>query len=159
MVRQQDLKSSTAIEVYEIRWSWNKRTDLWLLRQCKGFTLNICCGMSKIGDIRADIDPTVKPDVICDMDHLPFKKDVFDTVVCDPPFSKFNRFKWIVILSNYAKSRFIISSPGGLFPRLKGFKTEYKATIQRGLLFVRYWFFYDRKNQILTNFTLGAKSK
>jgi len=148
-LRRQDLRPNAKVETYQINWSWNKKTDFWLLRHCIGTTLHVCCGMSKIGDLRVDIDPMVKPDMICDVMELPFRAGSFETIICDPPFSLFNRFKWIYKLADMCTKRLIISAPGGIFPRLKGFKTEYKATIQRGNLFVRYWLIYTKKNHNL----------
>lgn len=149
-MRRQDLNANIKVEEYRINWSWNKKTDFWLMRHCIGHTLNVCCGMSKAGHVRIDIDPTVEPDILCDVNDLPYAKQSFDTVICDPPFSFYNRFKWIYRLADLAKYRLILSAPGGIFPRVKGFKTEYKATIQRGNLFVRYWLFYTKKNQRLS---------
>jgi len=43
-------------------------------------TLDVGCGKRKIGDINVDIDKKVKPDIICDIHHLPFKNSQFDIV-------------------------------------------------------------------------------
>jgi len=148
-MRLQDLRSNVKVEEYKINWSWNRKTDFWLLRHCIGRTLNVCCGRSKIGDLRIDIDPSLEPDMIGDVMDLPFRPGTFGTVICDPPFSLYNRFKWIYRLADLAERRLILSAPGGIFPRIKGFKAEYMATIQRGNMFVRYWIIYTRKNHLL----------
>lgn len=44
--------------------------------------LNIGCGNEKIKDcINADININVKPNVVCDVNYLPFKDNAFDCVV------------------------------------------------------------------------------
>lgn len=43
-------------------------------------------GMAEYG-IRCDLDPSVHPDVIADAHNLPFCDNVFDLVICDPPYT------------------------------------------------------------------------
>ena len=43
-------------------------------------------GMAEYG-IRVDIKPDVKPDIIADAHNLPFRDNIFDLVLCDPPYS------------------------------------------------------------------------
>ena len=149
-MRIQDLKGNVPIEVYKINWSWGKKTEFWLARHVKGlFVLHVCCGMSKVGNIRVDIDRSVKPDIIADVDHLPFRPGTFDVVICDPPFKKYNRFKWINRLADYSKGIVILSAPGGVFPRIKGYKREYFAILTLGTFFVRYFIKYSKRNQSL----------
>jgi len=51
---------------------------------CEGYTLHVCCGESKLGDVRIDLEK--QADVKASMYHLPVKRACFDTVVCDPPW-------------------------------------------------------------------------
>ncbi|WP_309492829.1 methyltransferase domain-containing protein [Candidatus Hecatella orcuttiae] len=46
----------------------------------KNLVLDVGCGRSKQGDVNVDIDPTVKPDVVADMHHLPFQDKSFNKV-------------------------------------------------------------------------------
>jgi ubiquinone/menaquinone biosynthesis C-methylase UbiE len=68
---------------------WPKDVEKFLESQLVGFTLHICCGKSKLGDIRLDLyEPIV--DIIGNMERLPFANESFDTVLIDPPYnSKF----------------------------------------------------------------------
>lgn len=87
------------------------RDPKWLTeyvkKYLKGYSLNLCCGMSELGSVRVDIDPKVNPNIIADMWDLPFKRATFDSIYCDPIWSDFK-------LPN--KHRFIYS----LFELLKG---------------------------------------
>ena len=148
-MRRQDLKSNVKVDVYKINWSWNRNTERWLRNITKGKTiLNICCGSSYIGNVRADINPELKPDVICDVKNPPFREGAFDVVLCDPPFSYYNKFKWVNNLSKIARNELILSSPFHV-PWIKGFKKTLYATIQRGNFFVRLWISYQKKNYSL----------
>ena len=44
--------------------------------------LDVGCGTRKMGDINVDIDRKVKPDIICDIHHLPFRNNQFCKVYC-----------------------------------------------------------------------------
>lgn len=46
--------------------------------------LDLGCGKRKLADyvIRADVNPKVKPDVVCDAHKLPFKTNYFDAIIC-----------------------------------------------------------------------------
>jgi hypothetical protein len=76
-----------------------------------GFTLNVCCGTDRTGDVLVDVDPKLHPHVLADVKHLPFRNRAFETVICDPPFSMFNRFKWTGELLRLAQKRIILSTP------------------------------------------------
>ena len=136
-------------QTYQVNWSWNKDVDFILLNKFKDKTiLNFPCGKSRIG-IRADIDPTVDPEIIADLMNPHFKPRSYDVVICDPPFSYFNKFKWLLKLSNIAKQYFVISTPC-IFYSFKGFSDpEIIATRQKGNLFLRFFFIYKRLNHAL----------
>jgi 16S rRNA G966 N2-methylase RsmD len=74
-------------EIYRDSWRQPEEVTDLVYKFIKSPSLNICCGMSKIGDIRADITLTVKPNILCDMFHLPFKPISFNSVYCDPPWN------------------------------------------------------------------------
>ena len=136
-------------QTYQVNWSWNKDVDFILLNKFKDKTiLNFPCGKSRIG-IRADIDPTVDPEIIADLMNPKFKPLSYDVVICDPPFSYYQKFKWIFPLSNIAKEYFVICTPC-LFFSLKGFSDpEIIAIRQKGSIFLRFFFIYKRLNHAL----------
>ena len=140
--------------IYKVQWSHNEGTELWLKTLMKGFSLNICCGKSKLGDIRADIKREMKPDVLCDVHNLPFRLNSFDTVFCDPPFSLFNRFKWVYRLSQLARKRFIICHPQiNILIKKRIWKKSIYATGQRPYgLFLKLYSVFDRKDEMITKY-------
>ena len=68
---------------------WPKEVEEFLESILIGNTLHICCGKSKLGNIRLDLyEPLV--DIRADMAKLPFNNMSFDTLLIDPPYnSKF----------------------------------------------------------------------
>jgi hypothetical protein len=122
-----------------------------------GYTLNVCCGYDVTGDVCVDKDRRLieelkvtrldgKKFIEGDLFKLPFGPLSFDTVICDPPFKFYNRFRWILGLSGLARKRLILSSPLVMF-NLKGFnKTLYY--INTSTLFIRLWWVFDRDNKI-----------
>lgn len=76
-------------------WIWPQTVYNFVKNKSKGYTLNICCGMNDIGNVRVDLDPKDKSIIKADMRELPFKDNTFDTVIQDPPWKidLFSRFK------------------------------------------------------------------
>lgn len=137
-----------AFQAYQVNWSWDRHTDRWLKSMCIGRTLNFPCGMSRVGDIRADLDKTTKPDVIADLLHpfLTFKRCQFDTVICDPPFEMFVKRKWIPPISDLARKRLILSTPNyRILLKRAIWKKQYYITEQSSTFFIRHWQIFDRK--------------
>lgn len=104
-----------------------------------------------VGNVRADIDPSVKPDIICDLNHPPFKMESFDVVICDPPASQFAKYKWILYVSAIARQVFFLWTPGTVFS-LKHFTINFDVTYRRGNIFARLFVRYKRKQSTLTSF-------
>lgn len=73
-------------------------------------------GMAEYG-LRVDINPEVKPDIIADAHHLPFKNDVFGLVICDPPYDEEHSQKLYktkaVNYSKYISEAVRVCKPGG----------------------------------------------
>ena len=74
-----------------------------------GKSLHVCCGLSKVGNTRLDLDIDTHPNVLCDASRLSFVNDSFDTVLCDPPYN--GKFQWnhdmLFELSRVASKRII----------------------------------------------------
>ena len=67
----------------------------WLIRLAKDILhiynpkiLNVFCGVCRYG-FRVDINPEVKPDLLCDIHKLSkkLKDNLFDVILADPPYS------------------------------------------------------------------------
>lgn len=50
-------------------------------------SLHVCCGKSRLGDVRLDLDETHKPDIVADAADMPCADDEYDSVLCDPPYN------------------------------------------------------------------------
>lgn len=76
-------------------WVWGNDVTELIKKYIKGYSLNVPCGMSKLGDVRVDIDPNLNPDIVADMNDLPFENETFDTIISDPLW-KLNFFKRMI---------------------------------------------------------------
>ena len=138
-------------KLYHPNWSWDANTEKIIRQLCTGSILNFPCGMSQIG-LRVDVDRKVKPAVIADLDHPPFKKGSFETVLCDPPFSMFARFRWISGIADLATKKLILCTlPIAIRLSPKFWRKQYFITEQaagKGGFFIRIWQIFT-KNQLL----------
>jgi len=87
---------------------WPNAVEKFLSTQLIGKTLHICCGKSKLGNIRLDLyEPDV--DIKADAARLPFVDKSFDTLLIDPPYNGI--FQWnhdmLSELGRITKMRFI----------------------------------------------------
>lgn len=101
---------------FKAEWFWGIETDRWLRKIIIGKTLNFPCGLSQIGDIRADKDVYCKPDIIADVraPEFHFKRGEFETVICDPPFSYWSfakLYSWFPEVCHIANKRLIFRCP------------------------------------------------
>ena len=67
-------------------WIWERKVSDFVEKHIEGYSLNICCGMNELGDVRVDLDPKDKSIIKADMKALPFDDNMFDTVIEDPPW-------------------------------------------------------------------------
>lgn len=66
-------------------WVFPQHVEDFIASQCRGFTVHVMNGRSKLGDLRIDMF-TDETDVRGDAFALPLKDRCADTVVCDPPW-------------------------------------------------------------------------
>lgn len=143
-----------SFKAYRVNWSWDRHTEKWLRTMCIGKTLNFPCGKSYLGDVRADLDESVNPDVMADLlkPFDSFKRGEFDTVICDPPFEMFVKRKWIPPISDLARKRLILSTPNYRIMLKKAiWEKQYYITEQSSTFFIRHWQVFDRKVQQISN--------
>ncbi len=130
--------------IYRAEWSWPGFVESWVREQVQGTSLNFPCGNSKIGDIRADIDIRFHPDIICDLDHPPFQERSFDTLICDPPFAKYNKFKWLYRLMAVARKKILLSSPPCSIRLTPALWKKSWYIHETNVFFVRLWQIFER---------------
>jgi len=105
-------------EVVKAEWIHTDYFDAWLRDFVKaGTVLNMCCGMSTIGDVRCDINintARTHPYGVTQI-HNFFPENSFDYVYCDPPFEMYtsgdNRFRWQQELYKIARKALITRRP------------------------------------------------
>jgi hypothetical protein len=144
-------------------WGDPKDVQRWIDRElAKGETLlNLPCGESTIGTVRADVDSERDPDMLVDMYHLPFEKRSFDTVYFDPPFEFMWSEGWQDLLEevwSLATDRLIIKTPRRRMSPLPGADKSWRvAEPKAGSPQFQVWLFqiYDRTSDI-TRFTNGG---
>ena len=65
---------------------WEPSVEEFVKQQISGYTLNVPCGDSLLGNERVDMDAERNPTKIADMNEIPFANNTFDTVISDPPW-------------------------------------------------------------------------
>lgn len=137
---------------YEVNWSWDKNIERFIKKLCIGRTLNIPCGKSRIGDLRIDIDKSVNPDAIGDLEYLNIKelKGKFETLLCDPPYSMYSKRKWLYKLTDIPTKRIIFSTPliAIKLPR-RLWKKDYYILENNSPYFIRLIQVFDKINKQL----------
>ena len=77
-------------------WRWKHPIEEFFKIHTEGkHSLNVCCGQSKIGTCRVDVDPNSTATHLADIRALPFKDNTFDVTISDPPWKLgfFQRFR------------------------------------------------------------------
>ena len=74
---------------------WEKEVEDFVKENVGGYSLNVPCGKSKIGDIRLDIDLKLSMREAYNMfkEKLPYDDNTFDTVISDPPWKMGHYFR------------------------------------------------------------------
>ena len=136
------------MRLYQANWKHEDSVEEWLQEMSIGRTLNLCCGTSKVGDVRVDLsDDATGKNMKASIFDLPFRPQVFDTVIVDPPFEYWNRFKWFRSVSLLARKR-VMASSGLTSVRLK--ESVWKRSLfyfdKPGTGFLRIYWVFDRTN-------------
>jgi len=144
---------------------WGDPADVqrWIDRELsRGDTLlNLPCGESQIGTVRADVDPDRNPDLLVDLRNPPFAPRSFDTVYFDPPFDMMWQDGWQATLEGVwtlADKRLIVKTPRrritGLRDAVKSWRV---AEPKAGSPQFQVWLFqiFDRENHTLATTAEG----
>jgi len=140
------------VTVFKEAWRWTKDEEAIYARFLKGFTLHLCCGKSLLGDIRIDVDRRLKPTIVADQNHLPFKDKVFDTALWDPPWINNQNYRVGFKLAKVVKKRIIaISNTWVYIP--KPFTLTHLYVLKKVSPVVKLVFIYENLNRSLEEFT------
>jgi hypothetical protein len=137
-------------QVLQANWIAPSHVDEWLRKMIIGRSLNVCCGTSLAGDVRLDILPppeTTRTEE-GDLFNLGYKARSFDTVICDPPFTYYNKRRWVFQLAQIACKRLILSSNQMVGLQLKNWDRRLFYD-DGGLFFIRLFWVFDRLNHEL----------
>lgn len=112
---------------------WPESIEDFLDTLLIGNSLHVCSGLSKLGNVRLDLDPEVNPDIICDAAKMPFSDNSFDTVLCDPPYN--GKFQWnhdvLSELARIAKCRIVFQHwfiPANKYGQYKKAQEKFQLT-------------------------------
>lgn len=149
--------------VYQPEWADPADVQRWLRRELfVGETLNSPCGESTVGDVRADIDDSLDPDVTADLNHPldTFEEQSFDTVYSDPPYEMFHSWDdefWPQKLWVIARERLILQGPRRRVIIPKASKSWYvvEPTVWTPSWKVHLFQVFDRPDRPLTDFADG----
>lgn len=94
----------------------NRITTMFPPEKCR--FLHLCCGRAHIaGALNVDVNPLPEVDVVADAETLPFKKNMFDVCLIDPPYSEEDATRYgvsrLVSAAKVMKQLLRVLSPGG----------------------------------------------
>lgn len=141
-------------DFFRPNWADSKDTTRFIERELlEGDVLNFPCGESMVGDVRADIDPSVNPDVIADLEDPPFEDGSFDTVYCDPPYSMhaFDRNQWALNLWDIASDRLVLQTTTQVY-RFPNAKRQVWFADRKGTMVMQVIQVFDRENSDIRQF-------
>ncbi len=122
-------------------WRWeDDEENFYSAQTIPGDTLHVCCGKSQLGDVRVDIDPELKPDIVADYRNLPIKDNAFSHTICDPPWGKTERLdagiiNWISELRRVTRDKIIIIH-NTMF-KIKGWKQDLAYSVNAKGIFYK----------------------
>ncbi len=105
---------------------WPESIEAFLETLFVGRTLHVCCGKSRLGDVRLDLNEETA-DIRCDASDMSahVQDGEFETVLCDPPYN--GKFQWnhdlLTELARVASTRiifqhwFIPATPQGRYKK------------------------------------------
>jgi len=142
------------VTLFREAWVWSQKETMLLKKLCVGFTLHLCCGRSKFGDVRIDIQH--RPDIKADIHYLPLKSQTFDTTIIDPPWygpQTWPRFEQMIKELTRVTKRRIIIILGNLIYLLPKPWTLTKIYILKKISpQIKHVYLWEKKDRLITEF-------
>jgi hypothetical protein len=148
------LRRRQPVTLFREAWVWSEREEKLYRKLCVGKTLHVCCGRSRLGDVRVDV--SFRPDVKASMYNLPFTSFSFDTVISDPPWfnpKTWNQFEnYMRELCRVAKRRIILISGNMYYLVPKPFKLSHIYVVKKISPQAKLVYVWDRKDNLITSY-------
>lgn len=141
------------VESFVNSWRWNHHEECLVRKWILGSSIHICCGMSKVGDIRFDIESSVKPDILGDILHNDLQSNFKDSVISDPPWNLGFTPRYWKELKRIAKKRIIVISLSQMMEGRDWHKTHEEVIKRQNGFQVKVLTVYDRQSHNLESFT------
>jgi len=147
------------VTLFRKTWVWSEKEEELYRGLCVGSVLHLCSGYSELGDCKIDINPNVKPNIVCDVHFLPFRGLCFDTVIIDPPWhGPQNWMKWeqmVKEMVRIARKRIILILGNLMYILPKPFKLKEAYIIKKISPQIKHVYIWERdetktKNNIMT---------
>ena len=140
------------VESFVNTWRWDKHEENLVHKWIRGDSIHICCGMSHVGDIRFDIEPTVKPDILGDILHNDIPSNYKDTVISDPPWNLGFVPRYWKELKRIAKKRIIVIALAQMMEGRDWHKIHEEIIKRQNGFQVKVLTVYDRQSHNITSF-------
>ena len=141
--------------IFKPKWYMGKHIEPAIEKLLIGKSLNMPCGKSSFGSVRADIFEEMKPDEIADIlnPQKTFKNLSFDSVFCDPPFNFYTSNKiglrWIYKMAALARKRIIFKTPKFQIKLKRSLWKKHYVIIEDHRMSFSFLQIFDRVNKTL----------
>lgn len=113
---------------------WPEEVEGTIAQYLYSPSIHLCCGESKLGDFRVDIDPAHEPDLCIDVmdlfEHI--EPGSFNTVLVDPPYN--GKYQWqhdlLAMLPKIARQRIIFQQWFSPVDRQKRYKKDHSFVLR-----------------------------
>ena len=144
------------VTLFRRTWVWSEAEEKIYAKLCVGRVLHLCSGYSELGDERIDINPNVRPSIVADVHHLPFRDLSFDTIIIDPPWHGPRTWmKWeqmVKEMVRIARRRIILILGNLMYILPKPFKLKEVYILKKISPQIKHIYVWEREETEITKF-------